>query len=578
MKTWHDYGIEVPNHPSGAEIQTTCPECSNRRKKSKVKCLSVNVEKSVWICHHCGWRGGLSTGVQEKANPYQWRKQEWVRPIYRATESLPFDVLGWFAKRGIEASALSRNKIGYESVYMPQIEDFVQSLRFPFLVDGQVVNVKSRDFQKNFRLETGCKRVLYGYDDIQDDCTIIVEGEMDKLSLEMAGFQNCVSVPDGAPSENTKDYASKFDFLEGIEERLNKVKKFVLAVDNDSPGKKLEAELTRRLGVERCARVFWPEGCKDANDVLVQHGPSRLKECIEAAEMFPIKGVIEPFELYDKLQTLYIEGLKPGISPGWNNLRKLYTIRTGEVTVITGIPGHGKSQIIESLMTNVSMSDGWRHGIYSPEHSPVELHVSRFIEKYTGKPFQINTSGRLNQQELTEAAIWVDEHYSFIQPEDETRKLDDILRIVEQLVRRKGINGLLIDPWNEIDHQRPSGLTETEYVSHSLTKLRNAAKNLDIHIWLVAHPTKLSKTTNGVYPVPTAYDIAGSANFYNKAHNILSIYRNFSTQDDQGCPKTTDIYVQKIKHGHIGRLGKCSMHFLPTNNRYIESLEPVVYA
>src|SRR5690606_28072351 len=107
------------------------------------------------------------------------------------------------------------------------------------------------------------------------------EGEMDKLAVEVAGIVSCVSVPDGAPSETAKDYASKFTFLEADRARLESVKEWIIAVDNDGPGKRLEDELARRLGREKCRRVTWPEGCKDANEVLTKLCSEQLRECLD---------------------------------------------------------------------------------------------------------------------------------------------------------------------------------------------------------------------------------------------------------------------------------------------------------
>jgi len=95
-----------------------------------------------------------------------------------------------------------------------------------------------------------------------------------------------VSVPDGAPSPKSKDYSSKFSFLESCEEFLSSFTRIILAIDNDAPGKTLEEELARRLGRERCFTIQWPDGCKDANDVLVRCGAETLRECIEQARPY----------------------------------------------------------------------------------------------------------------------------------------------------------------------------------------------------------------------------------------------------------------------------------------------------
>ena len=90
-------------------------------------------------------------------------------------------------------------------------------------------------------------------------------------------------------------------------------------------------------------------------------------------------------------------------------------------------------------------------------------------------------------------------------------------------VCRYGIRGLLVDPYNELDHQRPSHMSETEYVSQMLTKVKRFAQHHDVHVWFVAHPRQLRDWKG---QPPTMYDISGSAHFINKADNGLVIHRN----------------------------------------------------
>lgn len=95
---------------------------------------------------------------------------------------------------------------------------------------------------------------------------------------------------------------------------------------------------------------------------------------------------------------------------------------------------------------------------------------------------------------------------------------------------RYGIRGLLVDPYNELDHQRPSHMSETEYVSQMLTKIKRFAQHHDVHVWFVAHPRQLRDWKG---QPPTMYDISGSAHFINKADNGLVIHRN---RDPQAGP------------------------------------------
>lgn len=561
MKTWSDYGISV-NETAVGEYATTCPQCSPGRKKKGVKCLSVNVEKEVWYCNHCAWAGTLKSGAENKGDYKHWQKPQYKRPEYKPISDLPTKVVEWFASRGISEKVLVRNKVNYDSVYMPQEEDFVKAIRFPFFRKGECINIKSRDGKKNFRMETGAERIFYGLDDAAET-VIIVEGEIDKLSIEEAGYLNCWSVPDGAPSPKAKDYTSKFEFLENCEE-LETVKTFILAVDNDDPGKVLQAELARRLGKERCKLVTWPVGCKDANEVLVNHGMLALKNSIQAAAEFPIDGLFTAKDLYTSVCSYYENGYARGESTGWPGLDEFYTVKPGEFTVVSGMPSCGKSEFLDALLLNLT-TIGWKFAIFSPENYPLERHIAKLSEKITGKPFFNRYGKRMSYDEMVEAQGMLNKHFTFMVPPEDQLSLDGILALARTVAMRKGVNGIVIDPWNEIDHSRDKGMSETEYIHHALGKFRRFAREFNLHLWIVAHPTKMRKDEKGQYPVPTLYDINGSAAWRNKADNGFVVHRDVASESDE-----VYIHVQKIKFKDVGKIGKTTLHYDYVTGRYHE--------
>lgn len=561
MKTFADFRIQVPASAT-AECDVICPECSPQRKKKSAKCLSVNVATGTWHCHHCGWSGGLLQGSRND-NP-AWNKPVFRRPQPIAEKREP-TLVEWFATRGITASVIERNRISSARVYMPQVEDHVTAAAFPYYRGAELINVKYRDREKNFRMETGAERVLYGLSDIAPARCVIVEGEIDKLSVEVAGIASCVSVPDGAPSENTKNYASKFTFLDADAEALEAVQEWILAVDNDAPGIRLADELARRLGREKCKTVIWPGDCKDANEVLLSFGAEVLRECIDIAKPLPIEGVFTVLDLSQKIQRLYEQGWEKGTETGWAEVDRFYTVRPGEFTVITGMPNSGKSNWLDALLVNLAAEHGWQFAIFSPENQPLEDHMGRMMEKHARQPFTDGPTPRMSQETLAKSEKWLSEHMYWVLPDDDSEwTIETVLDRAKSLVLRKGIRGLVIDPWNELEHELPNGITETVYIGQVLKRVRQFARRHSVHVWIVAHPQKIYRE-DGKYPVPTLYDISGSANWRNKADNGIVVWRDFASDQSP-----VEIHVQKVRFRQIGRIGMAKLNYDKATQTYSE--------
>lgn len=548
-----DVGIHIRPGAHG-QVKTTCPQCSPTRKKKSYPCLNVNVDDGVWNCWHCGWSGKLKNPEPIRRKPVEVKPK--VAPNFKP-QLLDEEALKYLEARGITPEVAARNQISLSNKWMPQREAEVKCIAFPYLRDGKVVNVKYRDKHKYFTQESGAERTWYKYDDINPKETIITEGEFDALALEVAGFRNGISVPDGAPTSTAKNLTQKFAFLDVEDERIDAVEKFIIAVDADGPGRKLEEELARRLGKERCYTVRWPEGCKDANDVLVEHGAEALAKIIKEAQPYPVDGIFELNDMSVDLDEIYEKGLPAGLTTGWANVDDFYRPMEGQWTLVTGVPGMGKSEWLDALVMNMSQEHFWVTGVCSPENQPISFHASKLMEKYAGKRLH-----KMTREEYDAAKEWVNTFFKFILPEDRT--LESLLAKAKLLVKRYGMKGLIIDPYNEITHtHRKEGISETEYISEFLAQLRGFCRSMGVHIWLVAHPTKLQKGMDGRYPVPTGYDVAGSAHFFNKADNIIAVHRDKSNQD-----APSEIHIQKIRSRWLGQLGQTNLTWDRHSGRY----------
>ena len=555
MKIWADFNIDLAGK-SGVEVQTLCPQCSAARKNKSAKCLSVNTEKLCWVCHHCDWRGTLKSGEDAPG------RKVYPRPVWNRI-SPSREIVAWCEQRGIPEQIVDSESILCVSAYLPQLEESVPCLAFPYVKAGQVVNVKYRALKsKAFRQESGAEKVLYRQDRIRKDTAVICEGEIDAISVVVAGIDSVVSVPDGAPAVTTKNYAAKFTYLDQDPDPFEGVEKIVLAVDADEPGQVLQRELGRRLGTDRCWFVEWPKDCKDANEVLLKYGAEFLRLCLEQAKPFPVQDVVEVLSLTDRIMERYYHAPARGRSTGWDSVDEHYTVEPGQLTVVTGVPSSGKSEWLDALMLNLATEHEWIFAVCSPENAPVELHVEKLLEKVEGKPIRLGPSDRMSPNEVASGLAFLQTHVRFIVPED-ALTIQGVLDRATVLVRRLGIQGLIIDPFNEFDHTRDRGQTETEYIGLVLGALKRWARKWGVHVWLVAHPQKLFRREDGSYPIPTPYDINGSANFRNKADNCITVWR------DEAMPGSpVQIHVQKIRHKHIGKVGMAELLWDARTGRY----------
>lgn len=294
---------------------------------------------------------------------------------------------------------------------------------------------------------------------------------------------------------------------------------------------------------------------------------TREKSKPEDGPAKPTTGeLIRVASLKDKIEKIYEEGLKGGEKTGWETLDPHYTVRKGELTIITGIPGSGKTTWLDALLMNLSSMHGWKFGMFSAENLPFERHIASLAEQYTGMPFSEGPTDRMKAVHIQAAIEFLDDHLTFIMPKDGNRSVHGILALSRALNDLRNIDGLVIDPWNEIDHSRPGGMSETEHTSLMLTKIRETAREIDVHIWLVAHPAKLYKNEKGNYPIPTPYDISGSANFRNKADNCITVWRDFSKNTGE-----VEIHIQKIRFREVGMLGSVRLFYDRITGRYHQS-------
>jgi twinkle protein len=357
----------------------------------------------------------------------------------------------------------------------------------------------------------------------------------------------------------------RLQYLDNCYEYFVNMRKIIIATDNDNVGKALKEELSRRLGKDRCFEIQYPQDCKDANDVLKLHGKETLASLIELARELPIDGIVNHDDLANDVLNYYENGYPQGTKTGIEGFDEYLQLMPGQFTTVTGAPGHGKSEWVDNMIAHTAVKSGWKWAVCSFENTPAALHATKLVEKLSGKAFDFrkDPTNRVSSGDINMLLTFIGSNFAFINTGNTDITLDGILAKTGELVARKGINGLLIDPWNYIEHKIPVGMPETLYISESLTKIKHAAMKYGIHIILIAHPAKLQKPLGQKkYEVPTMYSISGSAHFNNKTDNGLTVYRDFETGNVQ-------IHIQKVRYSWLGKIG-CVEYFYNTYTRQYE--------
>lgn len=443
------------------------------------------------------------------------------------TEPLTETAIDALEARGIDLEIADR--WGVQSI-VPDRRTNQAWVMFPHLVGGQQVHwaARSIDGEKRFYQQPGGQRCLWNHDAINDLSLrnagaplIITEGHLDALSLMTAGFMSVTSVPDGAPGprsagdDGDQGAKKKYEYLAAVRDQLREWHSVILAVDADPAGDRLADDLARTIGLSRCRRMEYPAGCKDANDVLVRHGAEELVKCVQAAKWVQVGGI------YD-LTSIPTIDLPTAVRSGVSGVDDVWRFRPGELSVMVGIPNHGKSCLANHIGLSLAMNHNWVVAWFSPEQHP-QVHLHRLLTCYLGKPPKIASAA-----ERDAALRFIRDHVVWIVPErNDYATVDWLLEKITTVAWRYNCRMVIVDPWNQLDHQREHSEREDEYERRALIELGRVAVEASIHVMTLVHPRKpQTDHASGKQPVPTGYSIAGSAHWLNRPDLGATIYRD----------------------------------------------------
>ena len=534
IDTFNQYDLKT-----GAK-DSTCPLCSEERsgKNKKAKCASLDWERGLGTCHHCDEVFQLHTFKRTTDKTYVLPDVVWKNNTDLSDKAIKF-----FEGRGISQATVKKLKISEGVEWFPQLDGKYPSINFNYFINEEIINIKYRGPKKSFKLYKGAEKVFYNLNSIvgRDEC-VIVEGEMDVAALVEAGVNNVISVPNGATLQRLN-----LDYLDNCIDYFADKQRIIIAVDMDEAGQNLAQEFIRRFGAEVCATVDWGT-YKDANDALLGAGSAVVRQCIAEAADVPLDNVITVNDIEDELNEFITEGFKKGYQIGLPNFDDVFSTYTGQFITVTGIPSSGKSDWVDQMAVGYNLNYGWKSAFASPENKPTFLHAHKLIRKYwKGMPDKED----LGTEKWNMVKEHVNENHYFI--EMERYDLDSVLAKGAELVKRKGIRMLVIDPFNKVKMKTKREMSIPDYTMEYLQKIEIFAKKYDVLVVVVAHPTKMYKGADGKIEEPTMYNIKGGGEWYDASYHGLLVHRNYEQ-------KTVKVKVLKVKFQNLGQNGE-EAHF-----------------
>ena len=350
-----------------------------------------------------------------------------------------------------------------------------------------------------------------------DQPIIITEGELDALSCVAAGFPRSVSIPDGWTKNFTGDDGPKSKPILANADRLKRSPFVIIAGDGDETGGSFVHAVRNMLDGHPCKFVEYPQGCKDANDVLRKHGLGELARMLNAARWLePEGGMITGFADLPPEAPMQI------FRTGHPDFDRVILFHAGFPTIVTGIPSSGKSTFTVCALHQVVQNTGIRVGVGMFE-TPASVLRDHLCRLNTGQPWDV--TGSADRDRLVAK---LDRHWRIIHKIDTDRRSHDmgwIRDMMHAAAVRDGCKIVMLDPWNEIEHMPEKGENMTDYLNVALARIRQWAERFDCAACIVAHPTKMQAEAGAKPRAPLGYDISASAAWFNKAAIGVTVHQ-----------------------------------------------------
>lgn len=281
----------------------------------------------------------------------------------------------------------------------------------------------------------------------------------------------------------------------------------------------------------------------------------------------PLTDIFQIQDLKEQMISRFENGEAMGETTYFPNIDTFFKWKRGQFNVFTGIGNYGKTTFLNQLVLMKTIKEGTRWGVYSPEQYPAYDYFDDMIHTLVGnnvmKQYE-QTTGRMSKKQYEKAAEFLNDKIYFIYPEEENPTPDYILSKFKYLILKNKIDGIIIDPYNQLDHSYNNGIREDMYISQFILKVKRFIQMNNVYFALIIHPKVINKDAKGNYPCPDVFDLAGGAMWNNKSDNIYVVHKENKETEFMS------IKSLKIKRKHMtGNHGETMMEFNFPSNRLL---------
>lgn len=536
-------GEKIFGSDESKEYNINCFLCTDKRHR-----LGINKETENWNCFNCSARGkklknlewAFKNRKKVKNNDTIKKTEKEIKCRIKPNFHKQFTdmdyaegekCIKYLHGRGISDEAIKYFELGsrWEFKGRKGKYDAGDHLVIPYIKEGKCVNVKYRklnpDIEKNdkWKREEGGISILYNdavIDDFNYNELIIVESEIDTISLWEMGFKNVVGLTTGASG-----FKNKPEWVD----RLERFEKIYIILDNDEAGQLGARNLATILGLGRCYNVTLPDGIKDPNDLLnsKKYNKAFLTDLLAHGSLFEVRNTksLKQYNsefYYEKFIAKERESVSKYDTP-WHQVNNILgPLNNGYLFVLGGKPKSGKTTLCVNLMKHWGKRS-INCAIYSCEMRGERLQEKWLMSEPNTLPSR-NGIDYIDEIQFHRASLRLPSNkINIFNPTIQNDILiDGVVENVESMVKRFNLKIVVVDNL----HYLCRGGDENAMVSEATQKLKLLAERLDIMIVLVTHPKK-TNTNKQLQPE----DLKGSSSIIQDADVIWLQHRPFQNDD-----------------------------------------------